>query len=150
MPSRVRSLPMRFRVATTASRGSTGSGALGLARAAFFVAAGIFLIYSRARLRGNSVAWSVHHLTDLDDHAQGFSTGTGRRRKFGSDRLRALGTVHVHDPVASEELLRLREHAVREHLAVFAGTHVLGLIGRSERLYADQLARLPQATRKAL
>ena len=74
----------------------------------------------------------------------GAPPGPGAADASAAICVRALGALDVDDPVAGEELLRLREHAVGDRLAVLAGAHELGLIGARQALGRDQLARRPE------
>src|SRR5262249_2495725 len=84
----------------------------------------------------------AHHFPHLDRHVERTASRAGRRGGLGGDRVGALGAVDVDDPVAGEELLRLRENAVGDRLPVLAGAHSLRLIRPREALGGDELARL--------
>ena len=73
----------------------------------------------------------------------GLPPGPGRRG-FPGDLIGSLGTMDVDDPVAGEEFLRLRKHAIGHRSAVVAGPHEPGLARSGQVLAADQLASVLQ------
>ena len=63
----------------------------------------------------------AHHLADFDRHVAAARRRGPARPTPRRDLVRALRAFDVDDPVAGEELLRLRKHAVGDRLAVLAG-----------------------------
>src|SRR5215467_13246392 len=67
-------------------------------------------------------------LPDFDRHIRRYSSRPGRRRNLAGDRIGALRSGDVNDPVAQEKLLRLGENSVRDRDAIFLAAHHLSFL----------------------
>src|SRR5579871_639300 len=81
-----------------------------------------------------------HHVPDFDGHAQLCAAGTRAARELCGDLIGALGALHVHDPVAEQELLGFGKHPIGYGHTARAGPHDLGLVRRPERRGGHKLA----------
>src|SRR3984957_7960740 len=77
---------------------------------------------------------AAHHLPHLDRHASSHGPRSWRRGEPRGNLVGFFGALHIDDPVAGQELLRFRKHAVRDGLCVLAGANHFGLIGKCQSL----------------
>src|SRR5688500_7664061 len=89
-----------------------------------------------SRVRGRR----AHHLTHLDRHVERSTTGPRSRGGLRGELVRPLGTVDLDDPVAGEELLRLRKGSIGHRGTILSRAHQLRLSRRGQALAVHPLA----------
>ncbi len=83
----------------------------------------------------------AHDLPHFDREKERLASRSGRERSLRRDCVSALDTLDVDDPVPGEKLLRLRENAVRDGLAIGRCANELCLVWPREPLGTDQSPR---------
>src|SRR5437763_5738252 len=82
----------------------------------------------------SQIVVAAEHLPYFNRHIRRFPAWPGSGGCTGSNLVRLLGTLYVNNPVSGKELLRFREHAVRNRLSVTPRANNLSVVRQGQPL----------------
>src|SRR5580704_1546889 len=87
---------------------------------------------------------ATEHLPHLDGNVSALASRPGRTRNPSRDLVSLLRALHVDNPIASQELFRLRKYPVGDGLSVTSRANDFGLIGERQSFRGNEDAGIPE------